>query len=65
LHCRSIRKTYEQIHARLSDERVGFDAQLAGVEAQGTAREQDLGELRLMMHDAAHARDVARQDLAR
>jgi chromosome segregation ATPase len=61
----SIRKTYEQILKRLHEERVGFDNQLQAVEGQVKAREGDLEELRLMFHDATHAKEVARSDLAR
>eukprot|EP00163_Fabomonas_tropica_P028352 TRINITY_DN574_c1_g1_i2.p2 TRINITY_DN574_c1_g1~~TRINITY_DN574_c1_g1_i2.p2 ORF type:complete len:438 (+),score=180.01 TRINITY_DN574_c1_g1_i2:3654-4967(+) len=61
----SIRKTYEQILKRLSEERIGFDNQLGAIEKQVSAREADLQELRLMSHDAHHAKEVARADLQR
>eukprot|EP00762_Andalucia_godoyi_P000027 ANDGO_02299.mRNA.1 Outer dynein arm protein 1 len=60
----SIRKTYEQIVKRLKEERIGFDHQLAAIERTLKAKERDLEELKLMSHDATHARDVARAELA-
>jgi hypothetical protein len=60
----SIRKTYEQIVKRLKEERIGFDHQLAAIERTLKAKERDLDELKMMSHDATHARDVARNELA-
>eukprot|EP01059_Diplonema_ambulator_P037543 TRINITY_DN9980_c0_g1_i2.p1 TRINITY_DN9980_c0_g1~~TRINITY_DN9980_c0_g1_i2.p1 ORF type:complete len:420 (+),score=138.64 TRINITY_DN9980_c0_g1_i2:29-1261(+) len=60
----SIRRTYEQIVRRLKDERVGFDNQLAAIERTLKAKDHDYQELLNMSHDAAHARDIARAELA-
>ncbi|KAJ9471030.1 Outer dynein arm protein 1 [Diplonema papillatum] len=60
----SIRRTYEQIVRRLKDERVGFDNQLAAIERTLKAKDHDYQELLNMSHDAAHAKDVARAELA-
>eukprot|EP01028_Stygiella_incarcerata_P003683 TRINITY_DN1768_c0_g2_i1.p1 TRINITY_DN1768_c0_g2~~TRINITY_DN1768_c0_g2_i1.p1 ORF type:complete len:534 (-),score=207.60 TRINITY_DN1768_c0_g2_i1:417-2018(-) len=60
----SIRKTYEQIVKRLKEERIGFDNQLAAIERTLKAKERDYEELLLMSHDAQHAREHARAELA-
>eukprot|EP01064_Diplonema_japonicum_P023056 TRINITY_DN33511_c0_g1_i1.p1 TRINITY_DN33511_c0_g1~~TRINITY_DN33511_c0_g1_i1.p1 ORF type:complete len:524 (+),score=157.53 TRINITY_DN33511_c0_g1_i1:39-1610(+) len=60
----SIRRTYEQIVHRLKDERVGFDNQLAAIERTLKAKDHDYQELLNMSHDAAHAKDIARAELA-
>lgn len=61
----SIRKTYDQIVKRLKDERVTFDNQLAAIETTLEAKQRDVEELLLMSHDASHARDVAKGELAK
>mmetsp|Transcript_64612 Transcript_64612/g.203969 ORF Transcript_64612/g.203969 Transcript_64612/m.203969 type:complete len:555 (+) Transcript_64612:459-2123(+) len=61
----SIRRTYEQIVKRLKEERVGFDNQLAAIERTLKAKERDLEELILMSHDANHAKDVSKAELAK
>jgi len=61
----SIRKTYDQIVKRLKEERVNFDNQLGAIEATLHAKEHDYEELLLMSHDASHAKDVARAELAK
>jgi hypothetical protein len=57
----SIRKTYEQIVKRLTEERVGFDNQLSAIERTLSAKQHDYEELQLLSGDATHARDVAIQ----
>lgn len=61
----SIRKTYEQITKRLKDERITFDNQLVAIEKTLKAKEHDYEELLLMAHDANHAKEAARAELAR
>merc|ERR1719313_1458329 len=61
----SIRKTYDQIVKRLKEERVNFDNQLGAIEATLHAKEHDYEELLLMSHDASHAKDVAKAELAK
>ena len=61
----SIRKTYTAIKARLEAEQLSFDNQLQALESTLATKDQDLGELTLMMRDAIHARDVARVELER
>eukprot|EP00741_Cyanophora_paradoxa_P022407 tig00021463_g21633.t1 len=61
----SIRKTYEQIVKRLKEERIGFDNQLQAIERTLKAKEHDLEELMLMSHDANHAKEVAKAELAK
>eukprot|EP01033_Poteriospumella_lacustris_P008056 gene8057-5800_t len=61
----SIRKTYEQILQRLSEERVGFDNQLTAIERALSAKQRDYEELVLLTGDANHARDTALQELER
>lgn len=60
----AIRRTYEQIVKRLQEERVGFDNQLAAIERTLKAKEHDTAELENMAHDAHHAREVARAQVA-
>lgn len=57
----SIRKTYEQIVKRLTEERVGFDNQLSAIERTLAAKQHDYEELQLLSGDAAHAREMALQ----
>ena len=61
----SIRRTYEQIVKRLKEERIGFDGQLAAVERTLKAKDHDLEELTLMLHDATHSKEQAKGELAR
>merc|ERR1712046_427471 len=61
----NIRRTYEQIVKRLREERIGFDNQLAAVERTLKAKDHDLEELTLMLHDATHSKEQARAELAR
>eukprot|EP01031_Cornospumella_fuschlensis_P038881 gene38881-47294_t len=61
----SIKKTYEQIVRRLSEERVGFDNQMSAIERTVRSKERDLEELILLAGDAVHARDTALQELER
>jgi hypothetical protein len=57
----SIKKTYEQIVKRLTEERVGFDNQLSAIERTLAAKQHDYEELQLLSGDATHAREVAIQ----
>ena len=59
----SIKKTYEQIVKRLTEERIGFDNQLAAIERTLQAKEHDYEELLLLSGDATHAKEVAHQSL--
>lgn len=59
----SIRKTYEDILHRLSEDRVGFDNQLTAIERALAAKQRDYEELVLLTGDANHARDTALQEL--
>ena len=61
----SIRRTYEQIVKRLKEERIGFDNQLAAVERTLKAKDHDLEELTLMLHDATHSKEQAKADLGK
>jgi len=61
----SIRKTYEAIVKRLTEERRGFDNQLASVERTLKAKERDYEELLLLSHDAYHAKEMAQAELHR
>lgn len=61
----SIRKTYEQIVRRLTEERVGFDNQLAAIERTLSAKQKDYEELLLLSGDANHARETALGELER
>lgn len=55
----SIEKTYEQILARLEEERVGFDNQLGALESAIKAKQKDLDELLELTKDAEAAKDTA------
>lgn len=57
----SIKKTYEQIVKRLTEERVGFDNQLSAIERTLAAKQHDYEELLLLSGDATHAREMAGQ----
>eukprot|EP00928_Gymnodinium_smaydae_P036964 TRINITY_DN25742_c0_g1_i1.p1 TRINITY_DN25742_c0_g1~~TRINITY_DN25742_c0_g1_i1.p1 ORF type:complete len:525 (-),score=196.63 TRINITY_DN25742_c0_g1_i1:788-2362(-) len=61
----SIKKTYEGIVKRLSQERIGFDNQLAGIERTLKSKERDYEELLLLSHDAYHAKEMAQAELHR
>jgi DNA repair exonuclease SbcCD ATPase subunit len=61
----SIRKTYEQIVRRLTEERVGFDNQLAAIERTLSSKQKDYEELMLLSGDANHARETALGELER
>ncbi len=58
------RKTFEQIAKRLRDERVGLQNQLASLERNLAAKTADLEELVRVSHDAAHAKEAAKAELA-
>ena len=60
---RSVSQTYEQIIKRLTDERVGFDGQIASLDRSLRQKEKDLDELVLMSHDAAAAKEKAKAEL--
>eukprot|EP01006_Ploeotia_vitrea_P013672 TRINITY_DN3566_c0_g1_i1.p1 TRINITY_DN3566_c0_g1~~TRINITY_DN3566_c0_g1_i1.p1 ORF type:complete len:535 (-),score=119.14 TRINITY_DN3566_c0_g1_i1:1626-3230(-) len=60
----SIKKTYEQIVKRLKEERIGFDNQLAAIERTLKAKDHDYQELLNMSHDANHAKEIAKAELA-
>jgi coiled-coil domain-containing protein 151 len=59
----AIKKTYEHIVERLSEERVGFDNQLAAIEKTLQAKDHDYQELLKMSHAANHAKEAAKKDL--
>jgi len=59
----SIRTTYTQIVKRLTEERVGFDNQLAAIERTLGAKQNDYQELLLLSGDAKHAKEKALQEL--
>lgn len=60
-----VRLTYEQIVKRLKDERIGYDNQLQALERALRAKDQDMQELVLLMHEAQHAKASAKQELDR
>lgn len=59
----TIKKTYEHIVHRLSEERVGFDNQLAAIEKTLQAKDHDYQELLKMSHAANHAKEAAKKEL--
>ncbi|KAJ1514193.1 hypothetical protein HMI55_004888 [Coelomomyces lativittatus] len=61
----SMRKTYEEIVARLQEERQTFDAQLAHFDQTVKAKKEDSEELELLSGDAHHAKELARSELVR
>lgn len=61
----SIRRTYEQILARLEEERVGYDNQLAAIEKTLRAKEHDNQQLEGMAHDARYAKEAALMQVQR
>lgn len=59
----SLRRTYEQILRRLSEERVGFDNQLSAIERTLGAKQRDYEELVLLGGEAQRARETAQQEV--
>ena len=60
---RSISQTYEQIIKRLTNERVGFDGQIAALERTLARKGRDLEDLVMMSHDAGAAKEKAKAEL--
>lgn len=55
----SIRRTYEQILARLKDERSGYDNQIAAIQKSLKSKESDWEEFKLLMQDAKQAKNYS------
>ena len=52
----SIRRTYEQILARLKSERAGYDNQIAAIQKSIKSKIHDLNEFKLLLQDSKQAR---------
>lgn len=52
----SIRRTYEQILARLKEERAGYDNQIMGIQKSLKAKEHDCEEFKALLQDASQAK---------
>jgi len=52
----SIRRTYEQILARLKEERAGYDNQIMAIQKSLKAKEHDCEEFKGLLQDASQAR---------
>lgn len=52
----SIRRTYEQILARLREERAGYDNQITAIQKSLKAKDKDCEEFKLLLQDAKQAR---------
>lgn len=52
----SIRRTYEQILARLKEERAGYDNQIMAIQKSLKAKEYDCDEFKALLQDATQAR---------
>lgn len=61
----SVGQAYEEVVRRLKEERVGYDSQLASIEACLKGKEHDFEELLLLAHDATHAKEAAFAELKR
>ena len=61
----SVRKTYEHIIEKLSEQRLLFDASLHELEAAIKTKDREYQDLLRMSRDAAHARDTSAAELAR
>lgn len=59
------RKTYDQMAKRLRSERQVLDPQMRALERALQAKGKDLQALVRVSHDAAHAKDAAKAELAR
>jgi len=59
------RKTYEQIVHRLKEEGTGYWHELGQLDQTQKAKEHDFSLLQLMLKDASHVRDVAKQELTK
>ena len=55
----SIRRTYEQILARLKEERAGYDNQIAAIQKSLKAKGHDLNEFKLLLQDSKQARNYS------
>jgi chromosome segregation ATPase len=52
----SIRRTYEQILARLREERAGYDNQISAIQKSLKAKAHDCEEFKLLLQDAKQSR---------
>ena len=52
----SIRRTYEQILARLKEERAGYDNQIAAIQKSLKSKGHDLNEFKLLLQDSKMAK---------
>jgi len=59
------RMSHEQVIKRLKEEAVSYPRQLEGIERTAHAKDHDHATLQLMLKDASHVRDVARQELSK
>ncbi len=55
----SIRRTYEQILARLKEERSGYDNQIGAIQRSLKLKEQDCEEFKLLLQDAKQAKNYS------
>ncbi|GMH40305.1 hypothetical protein BSKO_08209 [Bryopsis sp. KO-2023] len=61
----SIQKTYEQLVKRLREECSAFDTQLKSMDEVLKAKKSDVAHLTQISHDGQHAREQAKQELAK
>ena len=61
----SIKKTYEVIYKKLSEERQGFEQQLSAIETSLKNKSYDLEELIGLSEDARQAQENAEKKLKR
>ena len=59
------RKTYEQIIKRLKEEGTTYWRELGQIDHTSRAKEHDFKLLQLLLKDARHVRDVAKQELSK
>lgn len=61
----TLKKIYEQIIDLMQQEKVRFDTQLETFEKTLKIKRQDATELEAMAHKASHAKEIARNELAK
>lgn len=54
-----IRRTYEQILARLKKERAGYDNQIAAIQKSLKSKDHDLDEFKLLLQDSKQAKSYS------
>ena len=60
-----MRKTYEQVVRRLKEEAFTYPKELEGIDRTARSKDHDYENMRLMLKDAEHVRDMALKELSK